>query len=143
MINVYGCSDFSSFLRVTDYAKRIWKPLRNVVPEEVNVVRLDDIFSEVAERTGCRSYYLKLDTQGYDVNVFRGGMNSLDRICAIQTELSLINVYNNTPPPYDVLKEFNRHNYLISGMYPINRDESLAVIECDCVLVKSPSLDVS
>ena len=41
--------------------------------------------------------------------------------------------------PYEVLTEFNDHNYYISGMYPINRDESLAVIEYDCVLVKKPS----
>jgi hypothetical protein len=40
------------------------------------------------------------------------------------------------PDTYEVLREFHAHNYFISGMYPINRDESLAVIEYDCVLVR-------
>ena len=37
---------------------------------------------------------------------------------------------------YDVLKKFHNRGYFISGLYLINRDESLAVIEYDCVLVK-------
>ena len=37
---------------------------------------------------------------------------------------------------YDVLQEYHLFDYFISGMYPINRDESLAVIEYDCVMVK-------
>ena len=38
--------------------------------------------------------------------------------------------------PYVFLKGLHELNFLISGMYPINRDECLAVIEYDCVLVK-------
>jgi hypothetical protein len=37
---------------------------------------------------------------------------------------------------YDTLNDFHRQGFFISGMYPINRDESLAVIEYDCILVR-------
>jgi FkbM family methyltransferase len=136
IINVYSSSVFSSFLDASDYSKGIWKSLETVTPEEVTVKMLDDIFFEISERTGCHHFYLKLDTQGYDLNVFHGGLKSLTKVDAIQTELSLIHVYKEMRAPYEVLAEFNKHNYHISGMYPINRDESLAVIEYDCVLVK-------
>lgn len=135
-INVYSSTVFSSFLEASDYSKGIWKSLERVIPEEVSVKKLDEIFPDIASRTGCHNYYLKLDTQGYDLNVFHGGLNYLDRICAMQTELPLIHVYNNMPSPFEVLSEFINYNYFISGMYPINRDQSLAVIEYDCVLVK-------
>lgn len=138
-INVYSSTVFSSFLEASDYSKGIWKSLESVVPEEVTVSRLDDMFLEIVGRTSCHHYYLKLDTQGYDLNVFRGGLNSLCKVAAIQTELSLIHVYKDMLKPYEVLVEFNNQNYHISGMYPINRDESLAVIEYDCVLVKKPA----
>ena len=136
LINVYDSTVFSSFLEASDYSKEIWKSLETVVPEEVMVVKLDDIFNEIMERTGGRCFYLKLDTQGYDLNAFRGSFNSLGKIEAVQTELSLIHVYKEMLSPYVVLDEFHRHDYYISGMYPINRDESLAVIEYDCVMVK-------
>jgi len=57
---------------------------------------------------------------------------------ALQTELSLISVYEGMPRSYDVLQDFHDREFFISGMYPINRDPSLAVIEYDCVLVKKP-----
>lgn len=137
VINVYSSTVFSSFLDASEYSKKIWKSLESVTSEEVTIARLDDIFlSEIFERTGSQHYYLKLDTQGYDLNVFHGGLNSLDKVCAMQTELSLIHVYESMPSPYEALNEFHSKNYFISGMYPINRDESLAVIEYDCVLVK-------
>ena len=38
--------------------------------------------------------------------------------------------------PYEMLKILQDNGYFVSGMYPINRDTSLAVIEFDCILVK-------
>lgn len=135
-INVYESTVFSSFLKATDYSKGIWKSLNNVAPEVVRVARLDDIFPEIAQRSGCSHYYLKMDTQGFDRNVFNGALKSLDKVDALQSEISLLSVYEDMPPSYQVLMDFHAKDYFISGMYPINRDESLAVIEYDCVLVK-------
>jgi FkbM family methyltransferase len=135
-INVYESSVFSSFLEATDYSKGIWNSLKTRRMETVNVVRLDDMFQEIVTKTGCDNFFLKMDTQGYDINVFRGGTGSLPKIKALQSEVSLISVYENMPRTYDVLNEFHSKNYFISGMYPVNRDDSLAVIEYDCVLVK-------
>lgn len=141
-INAYSSSVFSSFLDASEYSKNIWKSLEDVIPEEVTVARLDDVFPEISNLTGGLNYYLKLDTQGYDLNVFRGAQNALDKVRAMQTELSLIHVYKGMPAPYEALSELHSKDFLISGMYPINRDDSLAVIEYDCVLVKrSPQVD--
>ena len=136
VLNVYSSTVFSSFLEANEYSKKIWNSLENVTHQEVSVARLDDIFPEIYEKTACNNYYLKLDTQGYDLNVFHGGLASLTKVNALQTELSLIHVYKNMISPYEILNEFHAHDYFISGMYPINRDKSLAVIEYDCVLVK-------
>ena len=139
-LNVYKSTSFSSFFEANDYSKNIWQSLDSVVLEIVDVVRLDDIFGEIVDRTGCANFYLKMDTQGYDINVFHGAVESLEKIKSIQSELSLVAIYDDMPPAYDVLNEFHRHDFFISGMYPVNRDESLAVIEYDCVLVKRPSI---
>ncbi|MBI1867935.1 MAG: FkbM family methyltransferase [Methylocystis sp.] len=135
-INVYESTVFSSFLEASDYSKGIWNSLNSANTETVHVTRLDDIFQEIVARTGCDRFFFKMDTQGYDINVFRGGIGSLCKVEALQSEISLIAVYKEMPSSYGVLTEFHSHDYFISGMYPINRDESLAVIEYDCVLVR-------
>lgn len=135
-INVYQSTVFSSFLEANAYSRKIWQSLENVTPEIVNVVKLDDVYAELVGSTGCTNCMLKLDTQGYDKQAFDGSLGSLQYISALQSELSLIPVYDGMMPVYDVLQMFHDHNFYISGMYPINRDESLAVIEYDCVLVK-------
>ena len=45
-------------------------------------------------------------------------------------------VYQETPEPWYLLKEFCEPGFFVAGMYPINRDKSLAVVEFDCVFVR-------
>ncbi|MBB4004827.1 FkbM family methyltransferase [Aurantimonas endophytica] len=135
-INVYDSTMFSSFLDANAYSKEIWNSLKGVRPETVTVATLDELMPELIARTGATNFFLKMDTQGFDRHVFRGAQASLPHIRALQSELSLIAVYEDMPPPYETLNDFHRENYFISGMYPINRDKSLAVIEYDCVLVR-------
>ena len=136
MLNVYQSTDFSSFLKANTYSKKTWKGLSHVTPEKVKVFKLDDKYNEIIKVLGCTNHMLKMDTQGYDKFVFDGAINCLQDISVIQSELSLISVYEKMLGAYDILKEFHENKFYISGMYPINRDESLAVIEYDCVLVR-------
>lgn len=135
-INVYDSTMFSSFLDANAYSKGIWHSLEGVRPEVVSVARLDDLMPEILVLTQSRNVFLKMDTQGYDRYVFAGAIESLSHVRALQSEVALIPVYDHMPPPYEVLEDFHRQDFFISGMYPINRDASLAVIEYDCVLVK-------
>ena len=135
-MNVYQSTVFSSFLTATDYSKGIWTSLNNVSPETVEVFKLDDVFSEIEQRTGAKRFYLKMDTQGFDRNVFRGAQGSLHAVLALQSEIPLISVYEGMPSTYEFLNEFHAAGFFISGMYPVNRDRSLAVIEYDCVMVR-------
>ena len=135
-INVYDSHVFSSFLTANDYSKGIWKSLHGVHEESVEVVRLDDIFETLANRADCRNFLLKMDTQGFDLQVFHGARQSLANVQALQSELALVPIYDGSPDPYTLLGEFNEQGFFISGMYVINRDASLAVIEYDVTLVR-------
>ena len=136
MLNVYSSTVFSSLHAANAYSKEIWRSLEDVVPERVQVVRLDEVFNGMVAQLGSRRPFLKLDTQGHDQQVFDGAAGCLDHIQALQSELSLIPIYENTPPAHEVLKGFNDAGFFVSGMYPINREDSMAVIEYDCVFVR-------
>lgn len=136
VLNVYKSTVFSSFLTANSYSKNIWHSLENMTPETVKVFRLEDVWDGLTGPLGCKNYMLKLDTQGFDKFVFDGARRRLEDIAVLQSELSLIPVYDGMEQAYSVLNEFHKSGFLVSGLYPINRDKSLAVIEYDCVLVK-------
>lgn len=136
VINVYKSTVFSSFLTANNYSKSIWRSLENVTHETVRVSRLDKMWPDIIGNFGCNNYMLKMDTQGFDKFVFDGARGCLSNVSVLQSELSMIPVYDGMVQVYDVLKEFHSHGFFISGLYPINRDKSLAVIEYDCVLVR-------
>lgn len=135
-LNVYSSTMFSSFLSANDYSKNIWRSLEKVTPQRVRVRRLEDVFTETVGRLGCTNFMLKLDAQGYEKYVFDGARGCLEDVVLLQSELSFIPVYDGMLPAYDVLQEFHKAGFYISGLYPINRDASMAVIEFDCVMVK-------
>jgi FkbM family methyltransferase len=59
--------------------------------ESVSTERLDDI-AEITEMD-----FLKIDVQGAEMAVFRGGRTKLSKAVAVQTEVSFIPLYKNQP----------------------------------------------
>lgn len=136
-INVMTTSDLSSFLDPDASATKLFSPFNIVDHTELVTVRtLDSVMDEIrAQRTAPRAVYLKLDTQGYDLEVLKGAKRHLPEIPALQTELSCQRIYRGMPGYLDVLTALNDHNYQISGMFPGAQDTLLRVIESDCVMV--------
>lgn len=135
-INVYEGTQFCSFLDISEYAKTMWSDVASAAKETVELARLDDIFPELKAKLQCGNFYLKLDTQGFDLLVFRGAGEYLKHIQAMQSELSLISVYEGMERSFAGVEQYRDAGFFISGMFPVNRERSLAVIEYDCVLVK-------
>jgi FkbM family methyltransferase len=58
--------------------------------------------------------YLKIDTQGYEMEVLGGSENSLNKICAVQAEISLIHTYIGQPDWVDVILWMRKRNFELS-----------------------------
>ena len=80
-----------------------------------------------------------MDTQGYDLEVFKGATQSLSRVQAVLSEISLIAVYNDMPNYKQSLSTFEAAGFSVSGLYPITRNIDLSLNEVDCVLVNTAS----
>jgi hypothetical protein len=103
----------------------------------VPVKRLGDVFGECTGRIEGPRVYLKLDTQGYDLKVLEGSTECLDHIFALQAELSVKPIYDGMPSYLEALSTLTQLGFEMSGVYPVNRDEQLRVIELDCVMVRA------
>lgn len=133
-INVSKFSQFSSILSATSYGNS-WENMKVEHKQDIVIRTLDDCFREGLLGKGVR-YFLKMDTQGFDIEVFNGATEFLPRVCCLLSELSLIPLYEGMPTYLQSLARYNGEGFLVSGVYPITRHVNLALNEVDCMLVR-------
>lgn len=142
-INVTSSSDFASFLPPNTYSQSVFQDKTSVNDvETVQIRRLDSLLPEIIKEIPEPRIFLKMDTQGYDLEVMNGATGCLDQIIAMQSELSVLPLYSGMPDYCTALNYFRELGFETSGIYTMSRDaESLLVIEFDCVMVKTGSLN--
>jgi FkbM family methyltransferase len=85
----------SSLLAVGPRHLRAVPDSRAVARETTEMERLDDVWPRVVG--DARRPYLKVDTQGYELEVLRGATATLDAIAFVEAELSLVSTYDGGP----------------------------------------------
>lgn len=136
-INVAEMRVFSSFLDRTAYSMEEFGETSAVVQtERVPVRRLDGMVETAFGDVQEPRVYLKIDTQGWDLEVLAGASGCLDRIPAFQSEVSMRPIYEGMPTLSESLACFEDLGYGISGLFPVNLDSNLEVVEFDCVAVR-------
>jgi FkbM family methyltransferase len=133
-INVSEDSVFSSLLRPNDHGAGRFSGIKVQRQEQVEVATLD-YFMRTHIGGARRRVFLKMDTQGYDIEVFAGAAASMDYFCCILSELSLIPIYDGMTDYLQTLATYQKHGFSVSGMYSVNRNDDLSLIEIDCVMV--------
>jgi FkbM family methyltransferase len=83
--------------------------------ESVSTSRLDDI-AEITEID-----FLKIDVQGAEMAVFRGGRTKLSNAVAIQTEVSFIPLYKSQPTFGDIDVELRGMGFVPHTLAELNR----------------------
>jgi FkbM family methyltransferase len=134
-INVFDASDFSSLLKPSEFGKETFDQLKTMREELIEINTLDNFLLE----NGLSQYkkiLLKMDTQGFDLSVFRGAKETLGCICAIVSEVSFAPIYDGMPNYHAALSEYESHGFAITGLFPVTRKSNQAIIEMDCVMVK-------
>lgn len=137
-INVTKGSDLTSFLKPNEYAKRLFKTKADIDQiEMVEIRRLDELLPEILDGIKEPKLFLKTDTQGYDLEVLKGASLVMDKVLALQSEISMVPIYERMPGFLEALDEYRRVGLEITGFYPVSRDKSsLKVIEFDCVMTR-------
>jgi FkbM family methyltransferase len=108
-MNVSEDSRNSSVFTVGDRHLRAVPDSRTVRVESAPIDRLDGIWAQVAR--GARRPYLKIDVQGYELEVLHGATAVLDAISLIEVELSLIAVYDAGPLFQEVVRFLEKHDF--------------------------------
>ena len=127
----------SSLLTPSEFGRNWSANLTKVRPEMVTVRRLDSVYAEATAGIAEPRVYLKMDTQGYDVETFRGAGGCLDDVLALQSEVACVPIYDGMRRLPEMLAVYEDAGFEISGMYPVTiHRRSLRVIEFDMVMVR-------
>lgn len=134
-IRVTRGSNYSSFRTPNEDSAMHSPAIVTARTETVALRRLDSVFDEVVGSKTAR-VYLKVDTQGWDLEVLRGASGCIDRILAGQSELAAVPLYAGTPMYPEVITYWQEMGFVPSNLFPILFDASLRLIEFDCVMVR-------
>lgn len=91
-----------------------------VAEEQVQVKTLDELAPEVVgpeERV-----WLKLDVQGYEIPVLQGAEETLDRVEVVETELSLVELYEGQALLVDAIAHLTERGFGAWFFEPVFRD---------------------
>lgn len=112
---------------------------QNAVEEvvEVTTSTFDDVFSEYRQRLGFQRPFLKMDTQGHDLQVFRGASATLHHLVGLQSELAFRRLYEGATGYGEAIEAYQAAGFVLSSIFPNNAGTFPDLLEMDCVLYRS------
>ena len=113
-INVAGNSLSSSLLPMRERHLQAAPEAAFVRTEEVPTARLDSIWDEVT--AGDERPWLKLDVQGFELHVLLGASDCLDRVRAVEAELSLVPLYEGDTPWRELIDWLGERGFSLAGI---------------------------
>jgi len=130
-LNISESSVFSSIrhpnVKAIEFDSRS-KVIRQVT---VSVKTLDDYLPEIL---GV-STFLKIDTQGFEENILRGGKNLLNDVQGVQLELPIVHIYDDVWNMEQALAFMREAGFLPAQISTVNvmRNDPTSLLEIDCV----------
>jgi FkbM family methyltransferase len=127
----------SSLLPASSFGKEWSSKLREPHTETITIRRLESVYDEAVAGLEEPRVFLKMDTQGYDLQTVRGAGPRLEEVVGLQSEVSCVPIYDGMPRLPEQLTEYEAAGFAISAMFPVTRHRAtLRAIEFDVVMVR-------
>jgi len=139
-MNIYQGSVFNSFLKPAEHGTQRFRDDTHIVRvEKVQIRRLESILDGILTARPAARVFLKMDTQGYDLQVVRGAGKRVNAIRALQSEMAARPTYQGMPTLPESLSELDGLGFEVTGIFPVARElDHLRVIEFDVVMCRKP-----
>jgi FkbM family methyltransferase len=139
--HVMAGSEFSSLSEPkTDEVGRFAAMNRPVRTIMVATETLAEAYPRLKAQYGFRRPFLKMDTQGFDMSVLRGAGDIIREFAGFQSELSVQRIYEEATDFREALTYYQSLGFDLSAFVPNNAGHFPALIEIDCIMVRSDLL---
>jgi len=136
LFNIFAADDLSSFLVPSAHMAHLDNSFV-IRCEAVTVRRLASIFADIVSDLSNPRLFLKLDTQGYDLQVVNGATDCLPQILGIQSELAVIPLYEGAADHLEMLAYYRHLGFYPTGIFPVAKDRKTGhVFEFDAVFAR-------
>ncbi len=108
--------------------------------EVVTIKRLDDVLTEALVGVDNPRIFLKVDTQGFDLEVVGGAEKYLDKVVALQSEISVDPEYEGMPHYTQSLEYYESLGFSLMDLFIVNRTDYKGILEYDCVMARKEEL---
>jgi hypothetical protein len=96
------------------------------------------VYDELVAGLDDPRVYLKLDTQGYDLEAFAGAGDRIKQVVGMQSEVSSVPIYDGMPRLTEQIAVYEDAGFELTGMFPVITDAAtMRIIEFDAVMVRA------
>ena len=103
--------------------------------EMVEVRRLDTLLTSIVKPSA--NVFMKMDTQGYDLQVFRGAQECLGMIRGLVSEISIQSTYICQPHYLETLTEYENAGFQLYHLSTVNRTSRGGLQEMNAYMTRS------
>jgi hypothetical protein len=96
---------------------------------------LNDAFLRLKDKYKFDRPFLKLDTQGFDVRILRGGRGVVSEFAGLQSELAIKKIYEESIDYRDAISFYEQLGFELSAIVPNNAGHFPQLIEMDCIMI--------
>ncbi len=133
-LHIMSASVFSSFRMPAAAADVELNEMNSVVRTvRVPVMTLDEALPDDLD---LRSTYVKLDTQGYDLEVMKGAPRTMSLVPALQTEVSYRPFYQETAGYQEAIAAFEQCGFAVADLFLVAETRQHVAMEFDCIMVR-------
>jgi FkbM family methyltransferase len=124
----------SSFLEMSDKHKEAFPFTIDTIQLQVPVRRLDDLANEL--NLG-KNILIKVDVQGFEDKVVKGGLDTFAKAKVLIMELSYQELYKNQPLFDDIYQELAKLGFQFYGtMAQMPDPKNNSYLDADCIFIK-------
>jgi FkbM family methyltransferase len=141
IFNVMADSEFSSLKEPCHNEIKIFEDKNKVIrsiPLKVSTVALE--VENWANKLSFKRPFLKVDTQGSDLDVIRGAGDTLKMFVGFQAELAVKNIYADTEAFDRAIAFYRSNGFELSAFVPNNEGHFPRLVETDCIMLRSDLL---
>lgn len=135
--NIMADSQFSSLSQPTHSETDLFiesnKVKRTV---DVKCETVTTAYERLSQQHRFKYPFLKMDTQGYDVEIMRHAGGALGHFIGIQSELAIKKLYENSIDYKSAIEFYETLGFSMSAFVPNNSGHFPYLVETDCIMVR-------
>ena len=131
-------SEFSSILVPSSATVQLFTRMNQVKSKiTVQSETLTTAFSRLKDKYKFSRPFLKMDTQGYDLAIFKAAGDTVYEFSGLQSELSFQAIYEGSADAFATLAEYSSKGFCLSALVPNNAGHFPKLIESDCIMMRT------